>query len=116
VRVTSSSSTCVLECLIFLMSLIGCVRGSYRLSWLRVNTLEKRCGVCPPLFWLGPIFCDCFRVNVSLGNTKKEQVQRFSLPYAVTENRVEATYAPHVEGGKLSLVLTKPSGGGSGVC
>lgn len=48
------------------------------------------------------------------GNTKKEQVQRFSLPYSVTEDRVEATYARHVEGGKLSLVLTKPAGAGSG--
>lgn len=52
-------------------------------------------------------------LNSCLDGHKKQQAQRFTLPYFMSEDRIKVTYEKNREGGTLSIIMTKP-GIGSG--
>jgi len=58
-----------------------------------------------------------FQRTVQTGNNRKQQVQRFTVPYSLCPDRVNAQFNSKRDGGTLSLLLIKPdpaAGGGGG--
>jgi len=59
-----------------------------------------------------------FQRTIQTASNRKQQVQRFTVPYTLSPERVEAKYNHNRDGGTLSLLLTKPdmssAGGASG--
>jgi len=49
-----------------------------------------------------------FQRTIMENSATKDQIQRFSIPYMVTPDRITVTYDRHVEGGKLKMLMIKP--------
>jgi len=49
-----------------------------------------------------------FQRTIYENNAKKDQVQRFSIPYTITQDRVRVTYDRRKDGGTLIFLMTKP--------
>lgn len=56
-----------------------------------------------------------FQRTVLTGGQKKQQVQRFTMPYVISSDRITAKFEPQKDGGKLTLHFRKPAGGASSV-
>jgi len=51
-----------------------------------------------------------FQRNIHTNGQIKQQVQRFTLPYVVTKDRISAKYSIHTDYGTLTLSFKKPEG------